>query len=212
MIKVAGFLKRASNVTHGQLVEHWEKTHAPRVARYARPERYSVTFFEGTGDSFDGMASLYMRDQDHFRQAFSQEQVAETNKDGFTDLIDPAAAMSLFTDEHVFLDDGPGIWKLVFLGKRLPEVSREEYQKTWLRDHAPAVAAALKGAVQRYAVSITTGPDAAIYDGLAELGFESPEAREKMMAGIGSAPPDAFGRMTDQGDSIFFTGRQVTYV
>jgi hypothetical protein len=212
VIKVAGFLKRAPGVTHDQLVEHWEKTHAPRVARYARPERYTVTFFDGGGDGFDGMASLYMRDQEHFRQAFSPEQVAETNQDGFTDLIDVTAALSLFTEEHVFLDEGPGLWRLVFLGKRLPDASRDEYQQTWLTDHAPMVAAALKGTVQRYAISVTTGPEGALYDGVAELGFESAEARERMMAGIGSAEPDAFARMTDQAGSLFLTGRVVTYV
>jgi hypothetical protein len=209
---VSGFLKRAPNVTHDQLVEHWEKTHAPRVARYARPERYAVTFFDGAGDGFDGMASLYMRDQEHFRQAFSPEQVAETNQDGFTDLIDVAATLSLFGEEHVFLDDGPGLWRMVFLGKRLPEATRDDYQNTWLTGHAPMVAAALKGTVERYTISATTSPEGAPYDGVAELGFASAEAREKMMAGIGSAEPDAFARMTDQALSVFLTGRIVTYV
>jgi hypothetical protein len=212
VIKVAGFLKRAPGVTHDQLVEHWEHTHAPRVAKYARPERYSVTFFEGVSDGFDGMASLYMRDMEHFRTAFSPEQVAETNQDGFTDLIEPSAAMSLFTEEHVILDDGAGAWKLVFLGKRLAEVSREDYQKTWLEGHAPLVASALRGTVQRYAISVTTGPEGAPYDGLAELCFASAEALQRMMAGIGGAEPDEFARMTDQAGSVFFHGREVTYV
>jgi uncharacterized protein (TIGR02118 family) len=78
--------------------------------------------------------------------------------------------------------------KLVFCLRRLPHLSREEFQRYWLETHAPLVrdrAAAI--GMLRY-VQLHTGHDAANemlrasrggpepYDGVAELWFESVEA------------------------------------
>ena len=86
--------------------------------------------------------------------------------------------------------------KLVFCLRRLPEMSREEFQRYWREQHAPLVreAAAALG-VRRYvqAHTLTTpvneglrrgrgGPEE--YDGVAELWFESLEA----LAAAGATP------------------------
>ena len=78
--------------------------------------------------------------------------------------------------------------KLIFCIRRLPHLSREEFQKYWLEEHGPYVRerASLVGMV-RYVQLHTThetanemlrasrgGPEA--YDGVAELWFESVEA------------------------------------
>lgn len=78
--------------------------------------------------------------------------------------------------------------KLTFCLRRLPHLSREEFQRYWREQHAPLVAKhaktlgilryvqahtghdALNGAMQ----ASRGGPDA--YDGVAELWFESEEA------------------------------------
>ena len=78
--------------------------------------------------------------------------------------------------------------KLVFCLRRLPQLSREEFQRYWFERHAPLVrshAAALK--IRRYVQTHTSeqplndalqgsrgGPDA--YDGVAELWWDSAEA------------------------------------
>jgi uncharacterized protein (TIGR02118 family) len=78
--------------------------------------------------------------------------------------------------------------KLVFCLRRLPQLSREEFQRYWFERHAPLVrshAAALK--IRRYVQTHTGeqplndalqtsrgGPDA--YDGVAELWWDSAEA------------------------------------
>jgi uncharacterized protein (TIGR02118 family) len=78
--------------------------------------------------------------------------------------------------------------KLVFCLRRLPHLSREEFQRYWIERHGPLVrshAAALR--IRRY-VQVHTldhplnaalaasrgGPEA--YDGIAELWWDSPEA------------------------------------
>ena len=78
--------------------------------------------------------------------------------------------------------------KLVFCLRRLPQLSREEFQRYWFERHAPLVrshAAALK--IRRYVQTHTGeqalndalqasrgGPDA--YDGVAELWWDSADA------------------------------------
>ena len=206
-----GFLRRSTQTTHERLVEHWETIHAPRVAQYARPVRYSVTFFEEDAP-FDGMASLWMRDDDHFRAAFSPEQVAQTNTDGFTELIDPTQALSLFTAEHVILPGPGGGPKFVFAGKRRPGASRLEYQRLWLEEHAPAAREQLRASVRRYVVSTTTGPEAAPYDGCAELWLSSAEDARRFAELAPSAPDDAWGALNDRANSLYLAGREVIYV
>ena len=78
--------------------------------------------------------------------------------------------------------------KLVFLLRRLPHLSREEFQRYWLAEHGPLVrshAAALR--IRRYVQTHTLthplngalaasrgGPEE--FDGVAELWWDSPEA------------------------------------
>lgn len=211
MIKVMGFLRRSAQTTHDELVHHWETVHAPRVARYAEPVRYAVTFFDADSP-FDGMASLWMRDEAHFRAAFSPEQVSETNKDGFTELIEPAKAISLFTTEHVIIPGEEGGAKFVFVGKRRAEAERSEYQRLWLEDHAPAAREQLQGTVRRYAISTTTGPEAAPYDGCAELWLPSSEVARRFVELAPAVPLDTWGEANDRAASLYLAGREVVFV
>jgi len=79
--------------------------------------------------------------------------------------------------------------KLVYCLRRLPELSREEFQRYWRENHSPLVrdrAGAL--GIRRYvqvhtldsplneAMRASRGSDPDIFDGVAELWWESPEA------------------------------------
>lgn len=79
--------------------------------------------------------------------------------------------------------------KLVYCLRRLPEISREEFQRHWRQTHGPLVrdrAAAL--GIRRYvqvhtldsplneALRASRGSESDIYDGVAELWWESAEA------------------------------------
>ena len=87
--------------------------------------------------------------------------------------------------------------KLVYCLRRIPELSREEFQRYWREKHGALVrdrAAAL--GIQRYvqvhtldsplneAMRASRGSDPDIFDGVAELWWESPEA---FSAGAGAA-------------------------
>ncbi len=88
--------------------------------------------------------------------------------------------------------------KLTFCLRRLPHLSREQFQTYWREQHAPLVAKHARTlGVLRY-VQLHTGHDAlnagiagsrgapTEYDGVAELWFESAEA---MAANTSEAPP-----------------------
>src|SRR5437667_5192399 len=87
--------------------------------------------------------------------------------------------------------------KLVYCLRRLPELPREEFQRYWRENHGPLVrdrAGAL--GIRRYvqvhtldsplneAMRASRGSDPDIFDGVAELWWESPEA---FSAGAGAA-------------------------
>ena len=78
--------------------------------------------------------------------------------------------------------------KLTFCLRRLPHLSREEFQKYWLETHAPLVRERAQAIGALRYVQLHTGHDAfnealrasrggpEPYDGVAELWFESAEA------------------------------------
>jgi uncharacterized protein (TIGR02118 family) len=79
--------------------------------------------------------------------------------------------------------------KLVYCVRRLPELSREEFQRYWWETHGPMVrdraeTLGIKRYVQVHtlesplndAMRASRGSDAEIYDGVAELWWESAEA------------------------------------
>jgi uncharacterized protein (TIGR02118 family) len=80
--------------------------------------------------------------------------------------------------------------KLISLNKRKPGVSREEFSRRWINEHA-ALASQLPG-LRGYRLNLTIGPQSSgnlpdpIYDGIAELWWDSIEAMEEAFAdGIG---------------------------
>jgi uncharacterized protein (TIGR02118 family) len=79
--------------------------------------------------------------------------------------------------------------KLIYCVRRLPELSREEFQRYWRETHGPMVrdraeTLGIKRYVQVHtlesplndAMRASRGSDAEIYDGVAELWWESAEA------------------------------------
>lgn len=89
--------------------------------------------------------------------------------------------------------------KLVFCLRRLPHLSREEFQKYWLETHGPLVRERADAIGMVRYVQLHTGHDAANemlrasrggpepYDGVAELWFES-------LAALGAGFADEAGR------------------
>ena len=84
--------------------------------------------------------------------------------------------------------------KLTFCLRRLPHLSREEFQKYWLETHGPLVRERAKAIGALRYVQLHTGHDAMNemlrasrggpepYDGVAELWFESVEAIDAGLA------------------------------
>ena len=102
--------------------------------------------------------------------------------------------------------------KLVFCLRRLPHLSREEFQRYWRERHAPLVRESAKALGIRRYVQVHTLPDdlhAALgasrgapeaYDGVAELWFDSLEA----LAAAGATPEGkAAGRRLVEDERTF---------
>jgi len=102
--------------------------------------------------------------------------------------------------------------KLVYCLRRLPELSREEFQRYWRKNHAPLVkkhSDALR--IRRY-VQVHTSDDPAIqvlratrpgpepFDGVAELWFDS---AEDVTAGAGTPEGRQAGRELLQDEKRF---------
>ena len=88
--------------------------------------------------------------------------------------------------------------RLIYLLRRKPELSREAFQHYWRDQHGPLVASfATTLGIQRYvqvhtiddpaneAMATARGGMEAPYDGVAELWWDSEEALEHALAGLG---------------------------
>ncbi len=87
---------------------------------------------------------------------------------------------------------------LIFCLRRLPHLSREEFQRYWREQHAPLVAAyaaalGIRRYVQAHTVEHPVAQGAAAargapepYDGVAELWFDAQVLLERMQSGVGA--------------------------
>jgi uncharacterized protein (TIGR02118 family) len=98
--------------------------------------------------------------------------------------------------------------KLISLNKRKPGISRDEFNRRWTHEHA-ALASRLSG-LKGYRLNLTIGPTSGadpsepLYDGVAELWWDSVEAMEAAFA-------DEIGRMAIADGDEFFKARLNIY-
>jgi uncharacterized protein (TIGR02118 family) len=215
MIKLIYCLRRQSHLSRDEFQRYWRENHGPLVRRTHRPvnqERY-VQFHSafdetmarmgsgaGRPEPFDGVAELWYDGVEAFMPAESSPERTDALQQHVTDegkFIDLAQSPLWLAEERVFVEDikeppagdgeaAAGV-KLIYLLKRQPHLSREEFQEYWREKHAPlvqSVAGAQK--IRRYVQAHTMHDEVnqalqqsagrpEPFDGVAELWWDTPE-------------------------------------
>lgn len=216
MIKLVAAIRRVPTASHEGIVAHWENIHAANVSKALQPLRYTVTFFDsaldGSAAPFDGIANLYLKDAAHVQRATDPVTVRQMNEDGFINLVDTTASLTLVTEEHVIVPTttAPGA-KLVAFARRRTGVGWAQFQSSWLDVHAPSVrkAVATTPGFLGYTVSLANAPDTSPYDGMAELWWANDSS---LRSGLSLVPEDDFARMCDPSATLLLVGRELVVV
>ena len=214
-IKRIGLARRRIGVSRDALFKQWETVHAPHIARVAKPLRYTVTFFDqrrdGSDPPFDGMATVWLRDRDHYERTWGRNGDPDLRADGFMDWLDRDHNPVLLTSEDVILDGAVNREqeKLVFAARRRAGVLAGDLFHIWLHQHAPSIRAALQqsSGCRRYVVSIADLANDAPYDGVAEMWWESAEMRRQFQPGA-----DAFTALLDAESALALVGHEIVVV
>lgn len=214
-IKRIGLVRRKIGVSRDALFKQWETVHAPHIARVAKPLRYTVTLFDrrrdGSDPPFDGMATVWLRDRDHYERTWGRNGDPELRADGFMDWLDRDRNPVLLTSEHVIVDGAVNREqeKFVFAARRRAGVPAGDLFHAWLHLHAPRIRAALEqsSGCRRYLVSLADLGDEAPYDGVAEMWWESAETRRRFQPGA-----DAFTALLAPESTLALVGHEIVVV
>ena len=232
MLKAIFPLNRRPETDLDAFREFWRAVHAPHVVNLMRPERYCVTYFDAPASLggveaahdlvYDGMAELWFRDWDHFRDATESERARSLNNvDGFSDWIEPITD-SFFTTENMILD-GPvpeAHVKWVAFVQKKDGVSRDELFAAWNDEHSPRVKLSIAqtdGACFKYTTSHANqhadGDRESRWDGIASLWYtDAAAARAGTPPSQQEGPPDPFPALINPAATVLLQGRELTIV
>lgn len=209
MLKLIVLGRRRNDVSHNELVNHWQEAHMPAVIKHVQPDRYCVTFFdEGEHVPFDGMAALWFSDTERGKRWYKTADMVTELEDGFFEMTDKRPVV-LVCEEHVIMNGAvsAGAVKVTGLVRRKAQADQTTFYQSWLDDHAPNVAeklAATPGGL-RYVIShATLGGRSPEYAGLAEVYYENNKAAQAHMKELG---PDRFLKFAEPAG--FFKGYEV---
>ena len=225
MLKWIVPVARKDSVDRESFFEFWRAIHAPHVANRAQPLRYCITFFDSVGSlggepatselEYDGLAEIWLRDFDHFHEAFGEAQEGLRQIDGFADLIQPTTD-GLFTTENIIIEppsDADAIKWVAFVKMR-GEVSRDELFTAWNEGHSPRVAESIArtdGGCIGYTTSHANQGMDSRWDGIASLWYRDQAAAR---AGVppSDRPGDPFPPLIEPGDTVILQGREIVVV
>lgn len=192
MIKGFALLRQKPSITSAAFHRHWREVHAPLVTRIRAIKRYvqshrilhPVPGF--LGGPFEGIAEAWMEQLADLTGIGENPEYLDGAKPDEANFISVTGPTFLATREQVIVA-GPTIEKdtrLVkglFLLKRRPGMSPEEFQDYWLHKHAPLVPRepGLVRYVQCHYVLEGYADGDPAYDGVAELWWRTPAAFDR---------------------------------
>jgi len=185
VVKLFFLCRRRAGISHEEYVEQLLGGHVPLALRHHPTlRRYVVNVVEQTSPGspeLDSIGELWFDSEADFRERLYDspegERIIARDVAGFL-----GAADAYVTSEHVqrapveqaaLRTRTPGV-KLVAAVARAESLSHEDYVRGWLGRHAPLVLA--DPSVSGYKTSVVDArlsPEAADYDGIAELYFSS---------------------------------------
>lgn len=155
MINAFSLLRRKPGMSVDSFQQHWRTEHAglilrlPGVVRYVQSHPLPQMYEQGE-PAYDGVAELWARDSQAFRDIGASDAYRAVQADEET-FLDRAATALVLTEEQI-IKEGPapadGV-KCICLLKRKPGMPVDEFQTRWREGHGPRFAAL--PSLERYA-------------------------------------------------------------
>ncbi|NIS35880.1 MAG: EthD family reductase [Actinobacteria bacterium] len=202
MYKHVALLVRKPELSHEAFVDYWQTNHTPIAREIEGVVRYTTVLpVDPEAAEFDGIAELGFEDLDALYDALGSEGSrdydpakgkAKEAREDVDNFLDVGGRPRLIGEETVELDetggDTTGLYKHSAFLVRKDGLSHDEFLDHWANEHVP-IASEIPGVV-RYARVVPTQPEAAEFDGVAELYFEDLGALRAALGDEGSRDYD----------------------
>lgn len=176
-MKAIEFLSRPDVMDHTAFITWLMEQEAPRRVNLPGLSHYIVSHALAANSAFDAVAELWFEDLENARTTLAADDV-ETKDE----IAGRLCRGRLYVREHLIVDTGVRPrYKSVTGIKRHQNLSKPEFADWWLNHHAPMVVDFPN--LRRYQVSLDDGPEEAVFDGTAELWFDTPESINSVMDG-----------------------------
>ena len=215
MYKHVALLVRQAGMGHEEFVDYWQTNHTPIAREIEGVVRYTTVLpTDSAAAEFDGIAELSFEELDALYDALGSEGSrdydpakgkAKEAREDVDNFLAVEERPRLIGEEIVEkdetggggdseMDDGTatgdttGLYKHSAFLVRKDGMTHEEFLDHWTNEHVP-IAREIPGVV-RYARVVPTEPEAAEFDGVAELYFEDLGALEASLGVSGSRDYD----------------------
>ncbi|SEP31086.1 conserved hypothetical protein [Halogranum amylolyticum] len=202
LYKHIALLVRKEGMTHDEFVDYWQTNHTPIAREIEGVVKYAtVQPVTPEAAEFDGLAELYFEDLDALHDALGSEgsrdydpakgkaREAREDVDNFLDVEKRPRFIGEVKVQKDDVDgDTDGLYKHSAFLVRKEGMSHEEFVDYWQTNHTP-IAREIEGVV-KYDTVLPTTPEAAEFDGVAELYFEDLDALHDALGSEGSRDYD----------------------
>jgi uncharacterized protein (TIGR02118 family) len=195
LIKTLAFVHRRPGTTPEEFADYWVRVHAPLVApRMPGLRKYELNVAFQPPDqaeppAWDGVAILGFDHLAARERAYASTGFRDPERRASSErLLDLARNESIWTEEHVVVDEGRpsggNLMKQFALVRRRPGMSHEEFADFWVNTHGPLVKTRLPG-LRKYVLNVAFQPPdrpAPEWDGVVELGFDDYPSLKRAMS------------------------------
>ena len=202
LYKHIALLVRKEGMTHEEFVDYWQTNHTPIAREIEGVVKYStVQPVTPEAAEFDGLAELYFDDLDALHDALGSEgsrdydpakgkaKEAREDVDNFLDIEErPRFIGEVVVQKDEVDGDTDGLYKHSAFLVRKEGMTHEEFVDHWQNNHTP-IAREIEGVV-KYDTVLPTNPEAAEFDGVAELYFDDLDALHDALGSEGSRDYD----------------------
>lgn len=186
MIKGIATAARRSDFEEAAFHDYWKNVHGPlalqmdNLKRYVQSHRLTQALPGFEQVPYDGVAEVWFDTLDELINLPQNPQYQTGAQADEPKFLDMSKLAFMATREHVVIEGPPMSrdtnWiKAVFLLRRRPDLSVGQFQDYWLNGHAPQIPLdmGVLRYVQCHVLPETYAHGAPVFDGMAELWFET---------------------------------------